>query len=442
MVVGANGRAKFTGAVYVYDLASGDGSRAHHWRRLRLVGRDSHPAEQKKRGELRLVNRGSGFGFSCAMDRSGDMLFVGAPGHDLQKGTVHAFSFDPEHRTWEEVARIDAPEKRSSDSFGWALSASADGGTLAISAKGRRANNGEVFIFHKIENWNGRNDGSGPFVLSARIPPPDFTDTAGPRGIRIRNNFGASLGMTADGHLIAVGSTGFNREQGAVYILRRVDGERQATDSGNGGWELVQRLVSPTPADFSFFGFKLSMDADGQTIAVGADGEENYKGAAYLFNRKNDSYSSHPVILKGESRQDEDNYGGSISVSSNGQVLVIGSPGARRRGEVDHGALYIYSRTETAQKETSWKLVSKEGLPDVDARKGAYYSWSTALSGNGGRLLASAPESGILTVARVTGVLETPVETAESISNSKKLQQSSHLDMNSISRSLHIHDEL
>jgi hypothetical protein len=396
MVVGANGYDQFKGAVYVYDLAQGAGNRAHHWRRKKLEGSDSRSAESKKVGELRLVDRGSGFGFSCAMDRSGDLLLIGAPGHELQKGTVYVFSYSRQTNTWTEGSRLEGPERRNSDSFGWTVASSGGGATVAVGAKGRRANNGEVYVYKRDRTA----DFAGEYSLAARITPPDYTDETGPRGIRIRNNFGVSLDMSAAGDLIAVGCTGFKSERGAVYVM--------ALDSSSGSWNLLQRLVAPQPKAFGFFGFKLAMDDAGSTVAVGADGEDNYRGSVYVFSRLNQTAGSGAfggvVHLQAPAGMTEDNYGGSIALSGDGQVLAVGSPGANKDDDADHGAYYVYTRLPSG----GWDLVRREMLEDHDAAGRALYSWAVALTGSGHRILATSPDSqgasGIVTVGSLGGV--------------------------------------
>lgn len=432
-VVGANGYGKYRGVVYVYDLTMGTGNRAHHWRRKLLQGRSTISAEHKKRGELRLVEKGSGFGFACALDLSGDTLAISAPGHDLQRGAVFVFKFNKSKRKWVEVACLEGPQRRNGDSFGWTVVMSGSGDRIVIGAKGRRANNGEVYVFDQRPMGG---DDETSYELSERIQPPDFTNESGPNGIRIRNNFGVSLSMSHAGDLLAVGCTGFRREQGAVYVIglgaRNQGNTANSVDDASSGmqefksgedglvgnWEILQRLEATAPLDFGFFGYKLSMDASGSTIAVGADGEEEYRGSVYIFERcdsKTNStiFCTPPVQLRAPEPKAEDNFGGSVSISGNGKILVVGSPGASvesgEKGGSDHGALHIYERQASREQNNStWAPVGHEVLGKDMKRGNAFYAWDASLSFRGDLVLATSPDyergSGLVTVSQISGL--------------------------------------
>lgn len=427
--VGANGFDRYRGAVYIYDLVRGTGNRAHHWRRKFLQGISTRSAERKKTGELRIAERGSGFGFSCAFDDSGKTLAVSAPGHDLQKGAVYVFKVKESTQKWEEVAFLAGPQGRNGDSFGWAVAMSGNGDIIAVSAKGRRANNGEVYIFN--ESVSGE-DLSISYELSGRIQPPDFTNEEGPNGIRIRNNFGVSVSMSGDGSLLGIGCTGFQREQGAVYVVRleklkkqsiakdddnKSKAENSADEREDEGrnWEIVQRLEAPEPSDFGFFGYKLAMSSKGSTIAVGADGEDEYRGSVYVFEQCGNEtnlplFCVTPVRLRAPKPMPEDNYGGSVSISGNGAVLVVGSPGANNgvkgdKKSSDHGAVYIYERHA---RNSTWDLAGNEALEKDQKRANAFYAWDTSISHSGHMVLTTSPEyesaSGLVTVTHILGV--------------------------------------
>lgn len=378
-VIGANGFEKYKGAIYVYDLSSGSGTRLEHWRRTRLSANGSQPAEEKKPRELRAVPRGSGFGFSCAITANGDYLVVGAPGHDMQKGVVFLFGFDEQGRRWKEVGGIQAEGGRSGDLFGWAVGVDDECENVVVSAKGRRANNGEVYGFRCARGCQG-------CELSKTIGPPDFTDSNGPRGIRIRNNFGVSLAVA--GGVLAVGCTGFEEEKGAVYVYGK--GEK-----GEEEWTLLQRLQSPKGQKFGFFGFKVAMDEKGGKIVVGADGEDEYRGAVYVFKRKVGKGGKieykYAQELVSDERMAEDNFGGSVALSGDGRALIVGAPGANRHDGKDHGVMYVYEEI-WGRREVKWELAESVWLPVHHSSNGNFFAWTVAVSGNGGRYVATSPD--------------------------------------------------
>jgi hypothetical protein len=414
MVVGANGFQNFRGLAYVFDLVSGSGDRPQNWRRTKLVAKDARSAEEKPSGELRVADRGSGFGFSCAMDATGDTILIGAPGHDVQRGIVYVFSRSADKRKWVETDSLNGPEQRIGDYFGWAITASQDGRTVVISAKGRRANNGEVYAY------DCREGSFSSCELGQQIKPPDYTDEIGPRGIRIRNNFGSSLVMSGKSNLLAIASTGYMMERGAVYVFKMNPGSRL--------WHLSQKVKSPNPVKHAFFGYKLAMDFEGATLAIGADGEDDYRGSVYVFHRfLNGSTEGESVIacascdssqglfgsptrLVANEREAEDNYGGSLAVSSGGDILAVGSPGKKQNSEADHGAVFVYKKhvktVWNGSEVSDWDRIGVETLEAPHSQAGSYFAWAIALSSNGHRLISTAPEAysscGVVAVGRIS----------------------------------------
>lgn len=444
VAIGANGHANFRGAIYLHTLTSGTGHRPTDWTVTKLSPNATHPAEERAPHHFRLLARGSGLGFSCAL--SSTILVAGAPGHDTQRGAL--FLFVRQHlRTV-----LTVPHARSGDMLGWAVAIGAGGKVIAASAKGRRAHDGHVFIFRctdelltenvtsespgddemekgSDEEGDGESQRKRRCRIVASIPPPDYTDAAGPRGIRIRNNFGCSLALDDAGTVLVVGSTGFQQERGAAYVFRLTrsgqsrgneradkarteDGEGEGKDEGDESWDLVQRLESPNAQDYGFFGFKVGMDASGSRIVVGADGEGEYRGAAYLFDRKESMPKTayeHVPTLKIQGVDVEDNVGGSVALSGDGRAVVVGAPGVKHGTLRDHGVMRIYERLKKREGGNEWNVSESVWLPKQAATAGALFAWTVSMSGDGGRFAATAPDanggSGVVVVGsfQVTG---------------------------------------
>lgn len=403
LIVGANGFKHYRGAVYLYSLATADNAhRLENWRRTLITSDESQPAEERSK-ELRPQARGSGFGFSCAFSSSfspndpqldpdqkdrthkhaneTSTFVVGAPGHDIQRGAVYMFKREkkrPAH--WKSVAKLVGTDRRSGDFFGWAVAADKTCNTIAVSARGRRANNGQVIVFKCTEEC-------AHCTPEADLSPPDYTDSLGPRGIRIRNNFGTSLALSRCGRVLAVGSTGFEKERGAVYIYQRTE-----PPDADPVWKMTQRLESPTKAEFGFFGFKVALDGQGLVVAVGADGEDDYTGAVYVFERDDlESEFMLSASLRADDEEKEDNFGGSVAVSSNGQVIAIGAPGTHHGRWEEHGVMYVYERIRKAHR-SSWDVSDTMWLPREQSKAKTLFAWTVGVSGDGSRLIATAPD--------------------------------------------------
>ena len=376
LAFGASGFGNFQGALYIYDLKRGNGRKVEHWQRIRVNGNDTVGAEEKKARELRVLERGSAFGFSCAVPRFSEHVIVGAPSHSFRNGAVYIFARDKQKSNWYQKEKLSIGDQKTGDMLGWSVVSSADCHYIFVNAKGRHANNGEVYIFKCAEQCS-------KCELSQRIAPPDYTDFPGPRGIRIRNNFGISLACNEDGSILAVGCIGFQEERGAVYIFARV-GET---------WFMTQRIESPHPKIRAFFGYKVSLDANGETLAVGADGELQDTGAVYMFARVMDKRIRfvHTSPLKVNSLSKEDNFGASIALSGDGRTVIAGAPGANRNGKEDHGVLYVFEEDDSANG--NWMLRKEISLPYEHATNTGYFGWSVGLNEDGTRFVGSSPGS-------------------------------------------------
>ena len=381
VAIGANGYEKFKGTMYIYEHASGSGEKMEHWRRVRLCGNGTKTAEERRPRELRVIEKGSGFGFACAFTANARHLIVGAPGHSLQRGAVFVFRHNKWTGDWQEVAKLEDSTGRSGDSFGWSVTVSDTCSKIFVSAKGRRANNGEVIIFSCKKKCT-------ECTLVNRLTPPDFTDSLGPQGIRIRNNFGISIAINGSGNKIAVGCTGFKEEKGTVYIFGAVKGKKE--------WKLLQRLESPNAQKFGFFGYKVSLTKDGNRLAVGADGEDNYRGTVYVFDQGNRNDKSgefhYSQKITAERRAEEDNFGGALSFSSDGRALAIGAPGASKNSKKDTGALFLYEGINK-ESSTSWELAETIWPTAEKSSANTFFAWSVGLSSHGDKFVATAPDS-------------------------------------------------
>ncbi len=228
------------------------------------------------------------FGWSVALGADGDTLAVGAFGEYssatgiggdqsdnsvMWAGATYLFRFDG--NAWYQQAYIKASNTDGHDRFGWRLALSADGNTLAVGApyedssatgiNGDQADNsasraGAAYLF--------RFDGNA-WYQQAYVKASNASFA-----------FGGSLALSADGDTLAVGgggedssATGIDGDQadmsapgaGAAYLFRF---------SGN-AWQQQTYVKSSNTDPFDGFGGSVALSADGNTLAVGANGEDS-----------------------------------------------------------------------------------------------------------------------------------------------------------------------
>jgi hypothetical protein len=143
-----------------------------------------------------------------------------------------------------------------------------------------------------------------------------------------------------DGDYMVVAAPGENAEQGAAYIFYR-----NSDALSNREWEQVKKITANDGAAGDWFGISVSIDGD--YIVVGAYladiGGDASAGAAYVFYRDPDNPSGNWNEIKKLTALDGkagDNLGRSVSVSGN--YVVAGAPMVDSPG-AQAGAVYIFS---------------------------------------------------------------------------------------------------
>ena len=314
--------------------------------------------------------------FGAAVSIDGDTLAVGMPmeksstrGIDttpnfdepaLDSGAVYVFTRNG--TTWSQQAYIKSSNSDDDDHFGRRVDV--EGNTLVVSAPyedgsatgidGDLADNnafrsGAVYVFTRTGNtWSEQN-----YIKASNTEAGD--------------NFGSGLSLSGDTLVVGAwgedsNATGINGDQsdnsasysGAVYIFTR-----------NGtSWDQQAYIKSSNNNAFDYFGTVL--DIDGDTLVVGAGGEDSattgvngdqtdesasYAGAAYLFTRSGGVWSQQAYI-KASNTETEDRFG-FVSLSGDTMVVGVANEDSNSTGvnstpnddgtAIDSGAVYVFN---------------------------------------------------------------------------------------------------
>ncbi len=226
-------------------------------------------------------------------------------------------------------------------------------------------------------------------------------------------NFGSSVALSRDGNTLAVAAyyessnaTGINGNQadrsipeaGAVYIFTRTGSTWsqqayiKASNTGNAA-------VGENFAEGDQFGYSIGLSDDGNTLAVGAIGEDsnatgvngdqadnsaNQSGAAYVFTRTAGTWSQQAYIKSAMTRPNV-LFGYSIGVSENGDTLAVAEYDADR----GQGALYVLTRSGGA-----WTHQAR--IKADNAENGDSLGYSMAISDDGNTIAAGAADEDCL----------------------------------------------
>ena len=137
----------------------------------------------------------------------------------------------------------------------------------------------------------------------------------------------------------------------------------------NDNWSEQAYIKSSNTDSNDWFGSRLALSGDGNTLAAGAQLEDSFSrgingnqqnneateaGAVYLFNRTSDTWTQVDYI-KSSNSEAFDEFGSSISLSHDGSILAIGAQFEDSEAEgvngnqannsaFDSGAVYIFRR--------------------------------------------------------------------------------------------------
>jgi len=333
---------------------------------------------------VKASNAGTGdrFGERVALSTDGNTLAVGAWHEDSgatgidggqdsnwadDSGAVYVFS--RVGGVWTQQAYVKASNAETGDGFGESVALSADGNTLVVGAS-RESSAATGIDGDHDDNWASA---AGAVYVFSRVGGA-WTQQAYVKASNAEafDWFGESVALSADGNTIAVGTwredsaaTGIDGGQsensanhsGAVYVFSRVGGI----------WTQQAYVKASNTEVIDWFGKSVALNADGNTLAVGASGErsaargvdgdqdENFitkAGAVYVFRRVGGIWTQQAYV-KSPNTEAEDVFGESVALSADGNTLAVGAlleDSAARGVDGDQadnsakgaGAVYLY----------------------------------------------------------------------------------------------------
>ena len=367
------------------------------------------------------------FGWSVSLNDDGNALVVGAPSEDgpstgvnkaqtvgaNNTGAVYAFRFSGS--VWSQQAYIKASNTGDGDLFGYAVALSGDGNTLAVGARNEASSSTGV---NRTQNDNATFSGatylfridSGMWSQQAFIKASNSTG-----GIQ----FGHSVSLNIDGDTLAVGalseqnsSTGVNGAQnnhsfgsfrsGSAYLFR--------FNHTSSMWSQQAYFKASNAAFLGQFGHSVDLSDDGNTLAVGANGEGSdstgvngmqnngagASGAVYVFRFSIAASTwSQQAFIKASNTGANDGFGDSVSLSGDGNALVVGASGedgtANGVEGTNHastissasGAAYVFEFSNDTWAQQAF-------IKATDTSANANFAHSVSISSDGGTIAVGA----------------------------------------------------
>ena len=240
------------------------------------------------------------------------------------------------------IGRLQASNGEIGDLFGASVRISGDGNTLVVAATGELSLSTGV---NGVQNNNGTHFVGAVYIF--RRNGSDWSQQAYIKALYAdnRDNFGASIDLSDDGNILAVGAYG---ESGGSTGIHGAQDLNNATNSGaayvfrfsGGVWSQQAYIKAPISQGGVYFGIFVSLSGDGNTLAVGEylndSGQtgvndvrsvvsEVNSGAAYVF-RFSGGVWSQQAYIKASNTGRSDNFGEVVSLSSDGNTLAVAAP--------------------------------------------------------------------------------------------------------------------
>ena len=255
--------------------------------------------------------------------------------------------------------KLTASDAATNDRFGYDLDISGDGNYALVAAPWENSQRGKAYVYLKSgTSW------SQQAMLTA-------DDGGG------NDYFGIGTKISEDGSTAVIGAKGAGsglNGTGKAYVYKR---------SGT-SWTQQAALTASDAADGDLFGYAVDISDDGNTIVLGAYGEDtggNARGQAYVFTRDSDEGSiwTEDQKFQSDDIEDGDNFGFAVAISGDGNNLVVGVPFEDSNGS-SAGSAYVFTRDSSGG--SIWSQQAKIQASDAAANQEFAYSVDMSTDGN------------------------------------------------------------
>jgi hypothetical protein len=304
---------------------------------------------------------GQFFGARVAMSADGSTALISIQDPELSSGS--AFVFVRQGSTWSEQAQLTGSEgaaeacvTEDSDCFWSSVALSSDGDTAIIGAPLAAEGHGMAWVFTRTgATWSQQ----GPPLTGA--------------GEWGKSHFGRAVALSADGSTALVAGPSDHVQGGAVWVFTRSEG----TWSQQG-----EKLTGNGEVGEGYFGGDLALAADGNTALIGAPGDAEHAGAAWVFTRSGTTWTGPQQKLTGGAEEGAaGHFGSSVALSAEGTEALVGA----RRDDEGKGAVWAFADSGFAWIQQGHKLTGGEEIGPGE------FGYAIAMSADGGTALIGGP---------------------------------------------------
>lgn len=324
------------------------------------------------------------FGWSVGIDSNYAVIGAYGEDHDTEDGahmskagSAYIFERD-EFGIWNEVQKIVASDRDTSDEYGWTVDAS--GSTIIVGAhKEDHDEIGEDFIFRSGSVYVYDRGDDGVWVETQKVIAWDRQADSGGgdedldiwhyQDIDYGDLFGCSIGISGDYMIVGAHNGDYNvdgvagiSQAGAAYIFKREAGV----------WEADQKVVATIRGGWDRYGYSVAIDSNVAVVGAKAEDHSEFEaaflhnaGSAYIYTRDISGVWS-PQKIDASDRDVGDHFG--IEVDIAGDYMVIGAEAQNFDEDVadelsNAGAAYIFEKED----DGTWEEIQKIDASDRDS---------------------------------------------------------------------------
>ena len=293
------------------------------------------------------------FGFSVSLSSDGRTVAIGASNsydNGERSGHVTIYSYASSTDEWTKLGNTLAGA--AGDGFGTSVSLSSDSRTVAIGGT-QRLNGSRGYV--RIYSYSSSAD--------------EWTTLGSPiAGAATGDEFGYSVSLSSDGRTVAVG--GAQQAKGGRGYVRIY-----SYSLSTGEWTKLGQTIIGTGARDQF-GFSVSLSSDGRTVAVGAVQQHGGRGNVRIHSYSSSAGKWTTLGFSIVGAAEGDQFGRSVSLSSDGRTVAVGAVGNDDNGPWSgHVRIYSYSLSLG-----EWTTL---GSPMVGAAEGDRFGYYVSLSSDG-----------------------------------------------------------
>ncbi len=272
------------------------------------------------------------FGYSVDID--GKTAIVGAPlGTGNTTGTGSAFVFRRKGSQWRQTAKLVADDGVEGDRFGHSVSL--DGDTAVVGTMPTEVFTDPGFVSEPGSAYVFRRKGTR-WRQTAQLLPADNGR---------EDSFGISVAVS--GKIAVIGAPGDDDNgflSGSAFIFRRKGTQ----------WRQTSKLLADDGMEGDRFGNAVALNCNRAVIGAPGDGDNGFlSGSAYVFCRQDEHWRQATKLLADDGQQG-DSLGSSVAVDD--ETAFVGAPG----DDDNRGSAYVFSRMTGRWKQAA-KLLADDG---------------------------------------------------------------------------------